>query len=79
VGEVTLNAGTQFGPYEIVALLGSGGMGDVYRAHDPRLQRHVAIKLLQRRFATDSNHLARFTREAHALAALNDPHIVRRL
>jgi serine/threonine-protein kinase len=67
--------GSRLGPYEIVALLGSGGMGEVYRAHDARLGRDVAIKVLPREFTSDSDRLARLEREARALAALNHPNI----
>ena len=67
--------GSQIGPYEIVALLGAGGMGEVYRARDTKLRREVALKILPPLFATDPDRRARFTREAHVLAALNHPHI----
>jgi len=63
------------GPYEIGGLLGAGGMGEVYRARDPRLGRDVAIKILPREFTNDANRLARFEREARILAALNHPNI----
>jgi hypothetical protein len=63
------------GPYEIQGLLGAGGMGEVYRARDPRLGRDVAIKILPREFTSDTNRLARFEREARILAALNHPNI----
>jgi serine/threonine protein kinase/tetratricopeptide (TPR) repeat protein len=69
-------AGTRLGQYEIVALLGSGGMGEVYRARDTKLERDVAIKVLGDAMASDPNALARFAREAHAVAALNHAHIV---
>ncbi len=72
---MTLPAGTRFGPYEIVNLLGQGGMGQVYRARDTRLNRDVAIKVLPDLFATDAERLTRFTREAQTLAALNHPNI----
>ncbi|HET7224607.1 MAG TPA: protein kinase [Candidatus Eisenbacteria bacterium] len=72
---MTLAAGTRLGPYEIVAPLGSGGMGEVYRAHDTRLSRDVAIKALPAAFATDPDRLARFEREAKLLASLNHPNI----
>jgi serine/threonine protein kinase/Tol biopolymer transport system component len=65
------NIGTSIGPYEIVSLLGSGGMGEVYRARDSRLRRDVALKVLPERFALDADRLARFTREARVLASLN--------
>jgi serine/threonine protein kinase len=66
-----LSAGTRLGPYEIVALIGAGGMGEVYRARDTKLHRDVAIKVLPDRFASNPERLARFTREAQTLAALN--------
>lgn len=72
---MTLPAGTRLGAYEILALLGAGGMGEVYRARDTRLNRLVAIKVLPEAFAADADRLARFTREAQTLAALNHPHI----
>jgi serine/threonine protein kinase/sugar lactone lactonase YvrE len=68
--------GTRVGPYEIAAPLGVGGMGEVYRAHDPRLRRDVAIKVIAARFATDPDLLKRFSQEALASAALNHPNIV---
>jgi serine/threonine-protein kinase len=71
-----LPAGTHLGAYEIIALLGSGGMGEVYRARDTKLARDVAIKVLPAAMAKDPEPLARFAREAHAVAALNHPHIV---
>ena len=64
-----LSAGDRLGPYEIVAPIGAGGMGEVYKAHDPRLKRDVAIKVSQEKFSD------RFEREAHAVAALNHPNI----
>lgn len=67
--------GAQFGPYTIVAPLGAGGMGAVYRARDTRLGRDVAIKILPHAFSADPERLARFEREARVLAALNHPHI----
>ena len=70
-----LSLGTRLGPYEIVAPLGAGGMGEVYRARDTRLKRDVAIKVLPAAFARDPERLARFQREAQVLAALNHPHI----
>ena len=66
---MALTAGDKLGPYEIIALIGKGGMGEVYRAHDPRLRRDVAIKVSAERFSE------RFEREAHAVAALNHPNI----
>jgi TolB-like protein/tetratricopeptide (TPR) repeat protein len=73
---VTLSAGTRLGPYEIVAPLGAGGMGEVYRARDERLGREVAIKVLPARLASDPDALARFEREARAVAALSHPNIL---
>ena len=70
-----LNAGMHVGPYEIVAALGAGGMGEVYRARDARLGRTVAIKILPDIFVTDGNRLARFEREAKTLASLNHANI----
>ena len=67
--------GTRLGTYEIVSLIGSGGMGEVYRAKDTRLGREVALKVLPDTFTHDPERLARFRREAQALAALNHPHI----
>src|SRR6266516_4120855 len=70
-----LAIGTRLGPYEILSALGAGGMGEVYRARDMRLNRDVAIKVLPDLFASDAERLARFTREAQALASLNHPNI----
>jgi serine/threonine protein kinase len=70
-----LGPGTQLGPYEILALIGAGGMGEVYRARDTRLRRDVAIKVLPDAFLHDPERLARLKREAEALAALNHPNI----
>ena len=70
-----LSPGFRIGPYEIVGLLGAGGMGEVYRARDARLKRDVALKFLPETFAADPERLARFEREAQALAALKHPHI----
>jgi predicted ATPase len=71
-----LSLGARLGPYEIVALLGSGGMGDVYRARDPRLGRDLAVKVLSGRFSTDPEALERFGREACSASALNHPNVV---
>ncbi len=71
-----LTPATRLGPYEIVAPLGAGGMGEVYRARDPRLGRDIAIKVLPEGFARDPDRVARFEREARAVAALNHPNIV---
>ena len=72
---MALAPGTRIGIYEISALLGAGGMGEVYRARDPRLERDVALKILPPAFAADADRVARFEREARTLAALNHPHI----
>src|SRR6516164_9324631 len=72
---VALAPGTRLGAYDIVALIGSGGMGEVYRARDSRLNRDVAIKVLPADVAADHDRLARFEREAHVLASLNHPNI----
>jgi serine/threonine protein kinase len=73
---MSLPAGSKLGPYEIRGALGAGGMGMVYRAHDPRLGRDVALKILPENVARDAESLTRFTREARVVAALNHPHIV---
>src|SRR6266508_6142633 len=67
--------GASLGPYQVLAPLGAGGMGEVFRARDTKLNRDVALKILPEAFANDPNRLARFTREAQTLAALNHPHI----
>ena len=72
---LALTAGARFGPYEILSGLGVGGMGEVYRARDTKLNRDVAIKVLPAAFASDLDRLARFTREAQTLASLNHPNI----
>jgi eukaryotic-like serine/threonine-protein kinase len=72
---VSLAAGSRLGPYEIVAPLGAGGMGEVYRAKDPRLGREVAVKVLPASFSTDSDRLRRFEQEARAAGLLNHPNI----
>jgi len=72
---VPLAAGSRLGPYEIATLIGAGGMGEVYRAKDVRLNRQVAIKVLPAAVSSDSDRLARFEREAQVLAALNHPNI----
>src|SRR6185312_12013016 len=72
---MTLASGTRLGPYEIVGALGAGGMGEVYRARDTKLNRDVALKILPEAFTADADRLARFTREAQVLASLNHPNI----
>jgi Tol biopolymer transport system component len=72
---MTLQAGTRLGPYQVLDAIGAGGMGQVYRARDTRLNRDVALKVLPDLFASDPDRLARFTREAQTLAALNHPNI----
>jgi serine/threonine protein kinase/Tol biopolymer transport system component len=75
LSQLALNPGTRLGPYEITAPLGVGGMGEVYRAHDAKLNRDVALKVLPEAFAVDLDRLARFQREAQVLASLNHPGI----
>jgi serine/threonine-protein kinase len=70
-----LEPGSRLGPFEVLSRLGAGGMGEVWRARDTRLQRDVAIKVLPEAFAQDADRLQRFTREAHVLASLNHPNI----
>jgi serine/threonine protein kinase len=72
---MAVRAGVRFGPYEVLAKLGEGGMGEVYRARDTRLDRDIALKTLPSAFRFDADRLARFEREARALAALNHPNI----
>ena len=73
---MALTAGTRLGPYEIVSLLGAGGMGEVYRARDSRLHRDVALKVLAPELAIDPDRVTRFEREARAASSLNHPAIV---
>src|ERR1700735_1999063 len=73
---MALAAGTKLGPYEIQAPLGAGGMGEVYRASDTRLDRTVAIKVLPSAMAQDVDRLRRFEQEARTIAALNNPNIL---
>ena len=68
-----LEPGQSFGSYRILGPLGTGGMGEVYRAHDTKLKRDVAIKILPELFARDEERMKRFEREAHVLASLNHP------
>src|SRR5215469_7579211 len=70
-----MTPGTKLGPYEIIAPIGAGGMGEVYRAKDTKLGRDVALKILPASFTNDPERVARFRREAQALASLNHPHI----
>jgi Tol biopolymer transport system component len=72
---LALTPGTRLGPYEVIAQIGVGGMGEVYRGHDTKLNRDVALKVLPDSFASDPDRLARFTREAQTLASLNHPSI----
>src|SRR5947209_16660489 len=73
---MSLAPGARLGPYEILAAIGAGGMGEVYRARDARLNRDVAVKVLPSAFASDSERLSRFEQEARAAAALNHPNIL---
>src|SRR5260221_2182144 len=73
---MTLAPGTKLGPYEIVAAIGAGGMGEVYRARDTRLGRDVAIKVLPDSFAADADRLHRFNQEARVVATLSHPNIL---
>ena len=70
-----LEPGTTLGPYAITAKIGEGGMGEVYRARDTKLDRDVALKVLPQAFTSDPDRLARFEREAKVLASLNHPNI----
>src|SRR5215467_11664733 len=74
--QMSIQPGLSFGPYEIVGSLGAGGMGEVYRARDSRLNREVAIKILPQNFAADPDRRARFEREAQAVASLSHPNIL---
>src|SRR5512137_1972974 len=73
---MALAAGVRLGPYEILDLVGAGGMGEVYRARDPRLGRDVAVKVLPAEVGADPERLRRFEQEARAVAALNHPNIL---
>ena len=73
---MTLASGARLGPYEVIAPVGSGGMGEVYRARDTRLGREVAIKVLPAERMADEHRRARFVQEARTASALNHPHIV---
>ena len=72
---MTLTAGTKLGPYEIVAPIGAGGMGEVYRARDPRIGRDVAVKVLPSAFSKDPERLRRFEQESRSAGVLNHPNI----
>ena len=72
---MAIAVGARVGPYEILTLIGSGGMGEVYRARDTTLNRDVALKVLPHEFGLDVDRLARFKREAQVLASLNHPNI----
>src|SRR6516164_4001722 len=72
---MTLQSGTAVGSYDILSLLGAGGMGEVYRAKDTKLGREVAVKILPATFTSDPERVARFRREAQVLASLNHPNI----
>ena len=72
---MTLAAGARLGPYEVIAPIGAGGMGEVSRARDTKLKRDVALKVLPEAFVADPERLARFQREAEVLASLNHPNI----
>src|SRR5437773_1664507 len=73
---MTLSAGTSLGPYQILAAIGAGGMGEVYRARDPRLGRAVAVKVLPASVCSDPERLRRFEQEARAAGALNHPNVL---
>ena len=72
---MAIRPGARFGAYEILAVIGEGGMGEVYKARDTRLHRDVAIKVVSQLFASDPDRLARFEREATVLASLNHPNV----
>src|ERR1700719_824933 len=72
---MSLSVGERLGPYEVLAPIGAGGMGEVYRAKDTKLKRDVALKVLPEAFASDPERMARFQREAEVLASLNHPNI----
>jgi serine/threonine protein kinase len=73
---MSLTPGTQLGPYEIVARIGAGGMSEVYRAHDARIRRDVAVKVLPPAFAKYADRLHRFEQEARTVGALNHPNLL---
>src|SRR6201997_2373883 len=72
---MTIGPGSRLGPYEILGQIGAGGMGEVYRARDPRLGREVAVKVLPASFSSDADRLRRFEQEAKAAGVLNHPNI----
>ncbi len=72
---MALSEGTKIGPYEVIGLIGQGGMGEVFQARDTKLDRDVALKVLPEAFTSDPDRLARFEREAKVLASLNHPNI----
>ena len=72
---MALTAGTKIGPYEVIGLIGQGGMGEVWQARDTKLDRDVALKVLPEAFTSDPDRLARFEREAKVLASLNHPNV----
>ena len=72
---MSLSAGTKIGPYEVIGLIGQGGMGEVWQARDTKLDRDVALRVLPEAFTADPDRLARFEREAKVLASLNHPNI----
>ncbi len=72
---MALSEGTKIGPYEVIGLIGEGGMGEVWQARDTKLDRDVALKVLPEAFTSDPERLARFEREAKVLASLNHPNI----
>src|SRR5271169_6421535 len=72
---MALTAGTKLGSYEVLTQIGAGGMGEVYRARDTRLNRDVALKVIPQGFASDADRMARFENEAKLLASLNHPNI----
>jgi serine/threonine protein kinase len=73
---MAIAAGTHLGPFEVLSLLGKGGMGEVYLAQDTRLKRKVALKLLPAEFTQDADRVRRFEQEAQAASALNHPNII---
>src|SRR5574339_399051 len=72
---MSIGPGARLGPYEVVAQIGAGGMGEVYRARDTKLKRDVAVKMLTKEFARDAGYVLRFSREAELLASLNHPNL----